>query len=49
MVNHSPTESGHNTHVPTVDRPYLLMIGVILVVMIVASIALFWMVIAFGP
>lgn len=48
MANHT-SESGHDTHVPPVDRAYLLMIGVILIVMMVASVALFTMVIALGP
>ena len=49
MANHSAKESGHETHVPVVDRTYLLMIGVILAIMIIASVVIFWLVINFGP
>jgi hypothetical protein len=49
MANHTPKESGHETHVPTVDRTYLLMIGVILVMMMTASVIIFGLVINYGP
>ena len=49
MVNHTPKESGHETHVPAVDRTYLLMIGVILAIMVTASVIIFWLVINYGP